>query len=135
MKKRGAKTEARKRGDLGERAAARYLKRRLYRVLERNWFFHQKEIDIIAKRRRTLVICEVKTRTYAGLENSVFGTPAAAVDAAKQKNLLAAARAYVHAVSWQGDVRFDVIEVYLLAREGKSPRIARIEHIQNAFTA
>ena len=42
------KTVTRLRGDLGERVAARYLRRRLYRILERNWFFYRKEIDIIA---------------------------------------------------------------------------------------
>lgn len=136
MRNKEAKTEARSRGDLGEAAAARYLKRRFYRILERNWFFYRKEVDIIARRGRTLVICEVKTRTYRSEEPSPFGTPSVAVDAAKQKNLLVAARAYARAASWRGDVRFDVIEVYLDAQgERARPHIRRIVHLQNAFTA
>ena len=136
MRKKKARTEARLRGDLGELAAVRYLKRRFYRILERNWFFYRKEVDIIARRGRVLVICEVKTRTYRSGEPSPFGTPSAAVDAAKQNNLLIAARAYARAASWEGDIRFDVIEVYLDTQDGRNrPRIRRIVHLQNAFTA
>ena len=67
---------------------------------------------------------------------SPFGTPSAAVDAAKQHNLLVAARAYAQAISFSGDIRFDVIEVYLEKKEGTArPRITRILHLKNAFTA
>lgn len=131
-----AKTVKRQRGDLGERAAARYLRRRFYRILERNWFFYRKEVDLIAKRGRTLVICEVKARTRSFGDSSPYGSPAAAVDATKQHNLSVAARAYAQRIAWRGNVRMDVIEVYLLPpdRRGKS-RVERIEHIKNAFFA
>ena len=86
--KRIAKTEARRRGDVGECAATGYLVRRFYRILERNWFFHRKEIDIIARRGRTLIICEVKTRTREEGQNSPYGAPSVAVTAEKQRNLL-----------------------------------------------
>ncbi len=130
------RTEAQRRGDVGERAAARYLKRRFYRILERNWFFYRKEIDIIAKRGRTLAICEVKTRTRLPGDSSPFGSPSLAVDAAKQHNLSVAARAYVRRIGWHGNVRMDVIEVYLLPPDDRGrSRIERIEHIQNAFFA
>ncbi len=130
------KTIRKQRGDLGERAAARYLRRRFYRILERNWFFYRKEIDIIAKRGRTLAICEVKARTRSYGEPSPYGSPSAAVDTAKQRNLSLAARAYVKRLGWRGNVRMDVIEVYLLPpdRRGRS-RVERIVHIQNAFSA
>ena len=123
-------------GRIGERAAARYLFFRFYRILERNWFFHRKEIDIIARRGHTLVICEVKTRTRTDDAPSPYGSPSSAVNAAKEQNLLQAARAYVHASGWKKHVRMDVIEVYLSpAAPGKVPRVRRIVHIKNAFTA
>lgn len=54
-------------GSAGEQAAARYLTERGYRVLDRNWHSPDPcvrgELDLVVKRRRTLVICEVKTRT------------------------------------------------------------------------
>ncbi len=128
------KTFTRLRGDLGERAATRYLRRRFYRVLERNWFFYRKEIDIIAKRRGVLVICEVKTRTRAEGAPSPYGSPSQAVNGQKQHNLSVAARAYVKRIGWQGDVRMDVIEVYLEPpkKNGRS-KVKRIVHIKNAF--
>ena len=130
------KTPAGLHGELGERAAARYLLLRCYRILERNWFFRHKEIDIIAKRGGTLVICEVKTRTRRGDSPSPYGTPSSAVDREKIANLLQAARAYIKESGWKKQVRMDVIEVYLApASEDKRPRIQRIVHIKNAFTA
>jgi putative endonuclease len=128
------KTVTRLRGDLGERVAARYLRRRLYRILERNWFFYRKEIDIIARHRGCLVICEVKTRTRAEDSPSPYGSPSQAVDAQKQHNLSVAARAYAKWIGWRGDVRMDVIEVYLdpPKKNGRS-KVKRIVHIKNAF--
>ena len=130
------RTEARRRGDVGEAIAARYLRRRFYRILARNWFFHRKEIDIVAKRGRTLVICEVKSRTEISGNPDAYGAPSAAVDAEKQANLIVAAEAFARYIGWQGDIRMDVIEVYLApARSGKKPRATSINHIKGAFTA
>ena len=129
-------TESRRRGDLGERSAVRYLRRRLYRILERNWFFYRKEIDIIARRGDTLVICEVKTRTRNPDAPSPYGTASAAVDAEKQHNLSVAAAAYARAIGWRKNIRMDVIEVYLEKKpKGDGLRITRIVHIRNAFPA
>lgn len=131
-----AKTEARRRGDIGEALAVRYLRRRFYRILERNWFFYRKEIDIIAKRGKALIICEVKTRTQSPDANTPYGTPATAVNAEKQSNLILAAEAYVKRNRWQGNIRMDIIEVYLApSKNGRKPRATKIIHIKNAFTA
>lgn len=130
------RTEARRRGDVGEALAVRYLRRRFYRILARNWFFYHKEIDIVAKRGRTLVICEVKARTQVSCEPHAYGTPSAAVDAEKQANLIVAAKAFARSIGWQGNIRMDVIEVYLLpAHSGGKPRASSIIHIKSAFTA
>lgn len=127
-------TENRARGDLGERAAARYLRRRLYRILERNWFFYHKEVDIIARKGSMLIICEVKTRSND--ENSAYGSASRAVDAQKRRNLLIAAKGYATKIGWKKSIRMDVIEVYLKKRgEGKRPAVKRIVHIKSAFTA
>lgn len=133
--KRG-KTDTEKRGILGERAAVRYLRRRLYRILERNWFFYRKEVDIIARRGRTLVICEVKTRTQSPFSPSTYGPPSAAVNSAKQCNLIVAGRAYARSRRWRGKVRMDIIEVYLSAPNEKGhQKIEKIVHLKDAFPA
>lgn len=130
------RTEARRRGDIGERAAARYLRRRLFRILERNWFYHRKEVDIIARRGRLLVFCEVKTRTYHDTTPSSYGTPSLAVDLAKRENLLTAAQGYVQRACWTGEVRMDVIEIYLSPPDKKGRvHVTKAVHIKNAFTA
>ena len=130
-----AKTERRRRGDLGERAATRYLRWRFYRILERNWFYFHKEVDIIARRGDTLVICEVKTRTQKKDGPSPYGAPSSAVDAAKMHNLILAAQGYARRISWQGGIRMDVIEVYLTEDARGKLRVSDINHIKGAFTA
>lgn len=127
------KTEKRKLGDLGERAAARYLFFRGYRILERNWFFYKKEADIIAKRGKTLVICEVKTRMRAVGGYSPFGTPKDAVTPKKQRNLITLAKAYAKKIEWPHDVRIDIIEVYTEYSPKKRVRVRKINHLKSPF--
>ena len=73
-------------GAHGEAAAAHYLKESGYQVIERNWECRDPdlrgELDLIASHRRTLVVCEVKTRSTDRLAN-----PAEAVTRAKAARL------------------------------------------------
>ncbi len=120
-----ALTPAAKNGWLGERLAARYLRRRGYAILDANYRTRQGEVDIIAKAGSTLVFCEVKTRTP-----QMLSLPREAVGEAKQRRLVAAALTYVKQNQITNNLRFDVLEV-LLNDNGK----AEITHIPNAFTA
>jgi putative endonuclease len=94
-------------GQRGEDLAAAWYAARRYRVLDRNWRCPLGEIDLVVARRRTVVICEVKTRTSAA-----FGVPALAVTPAKQRRLrrLAAAWLRTHRIR-RGDLRFDVVAI------------------------
>ncbi|MBP5618294.1 MAG: YraN family protein, partial [Clostridia bacterium] len=49
-------------GERGEKLAARYLRRKGYRILERNFQTRFGEIDLIARKGDQLVFVEVKTR-------------------------------------------------------------------------
>lgn len=112
------KTEQKRSGDRGERLAAWYLRLRGYRILERNWRFHHKEVDIIAARGRTIAFVEVKTRANAAVR------PQTAVTADKTANIIAAAKGYSMLHDTAGKViRFDVAEVV-----GR-----RVSYIKNAF--
>jgi putative endonuclease len=51
-------------------------------VLDRNWRCRQGELDVVARMGRTVVFCEVKTRSGAW-----FGQPAEAVSPAKQTRI------------------------------------------------
>src|SRR2546428_6795733 len=69
-------------GEEGERAAARFLEARGYRILERNYRTRRGEIDLIAEDGRMLVFVEVKVRL-----DDRFGGPAAAITRAKQARI------------------------------------------------
>jgi putative endonuclease len=115
-------------GQRGERAAAKFLRRRGYKILATgDRLKHRDELDIVAADGRTVVFVEVKTRT-----SSLQGHPAEAVDATKQRKLTKLAVTFLkrHGLL-DYPARFDVIAITW--PEGvKKPHI---EHIQNAFEA
>lgn len=124
-------------GDLGENIAERYLKKRFWHILSRNFKARGGEIDIIGYRFGVLVYFEVKTRS-----NDKFGRPADAVDSEKLANIQTAAKQFLNTYSGYGGIpvfyptgiqrmkkirkqRIDVIEIYL--NEDKH----EINHIKN----
>ena len=115
-----------KRGAKGERRAVLYLILHGYRILERNYLFGHKEIDIIARKGSTVAFIEVKSRA------DKTGLPAAfSVTAAKKRNLITAAGAYAASHDLSRTVlRFDIIEVDL---SNKNP-LRGITHYENAFS-
>lgn len=121
-------------GDIGEDAAAEYLKKNRYRILERHYRSGRCEIDLIAEGDDHTVFVEVKARTAGDANESRFGRPARAVDAEKQKNLLTAAYAWLRAHPGHKAPRMDVIEVYL-QKKGDTVVPGQIVHIRNAFGA
>ena len=96
-------------GRAGEDLAARWYVEHGYEVVDRNWRCSTGELDIVARRGRLTVFCEVKTRS-----SNAFGTPAEAVGALKRlrgrRSAAAwfAARATAGAGGAGGAVRFDV---------------------------
>src|SRR3989442_14783327 len=77
-------------GEEGERAAARFLEARGYRILERNYRTRRGEIDLIAEDGGMLVFVEVKVRL-----DDRFGGPAAAITRAKQARIARLAQQYL----------------------------------------
>ncbi len=122
-------------GRLGEQAAARYLKKKGYRILERNFSGRFGEVDIIARKGDALVFVEVKTRS-----RSEYAAPKEAVDARKAGRIIKASQEYMQRKGLPEDtrVRFDVIGITAVAEAatdsaGKGEMI--IEHIEAAFDA
>jgi len=114
-------------GERGEDAAARYLKRKGYRLLARRLDSPLGELDIIAVDGRTVVFAEVKTRTTADA-----GHPADAIDERKRRRMTQAALAYLKANRLlQCSARFDVVAITWPA-EGRRPVV---EHFENAFAS
>jgi putative endonuclease len=93
-------------GNHGETLTAEWYVQHGYEIVERNWRVAEGEIDVVARRDRVLVFCEVKTRT-----SDRFGTAAEAVTTAKQRRLRRLAAAYLsgrESASKKVVVRFDV---------------------------
>lgn len=94
-------------GQIGEDAAAAWYAERGYTIVARNWRVREGEIDIVATQARTLVVCEVKTRS-----SSAFGIPAESVTASKQARLRKLALLFLAAHPQPGtQLRFDVVSV------------------------
>ncbi len=110
-----------KTGELGEQQALVFLSRNGYQILETNWFYRHKEIDIIAIKNNTLCFIEVKTR------KNLLTNPRDAVTQKKQKNLILAANAFIKQKDYDLEARFDIIEVIISQHQHK------IKHIKEAF--
>jgi len=111
-------------GKLGEDYAVKYILKKGYKLLARNWSFQKKELDIIAIEKKILVIIEVKSRS-----SEYFEHPADAVTLKKMKNITQATQAYVDYYDIGLEVRFDIISVI------KSGSSFKLEHIEDAFLA
>ncbi len=113
-------------GDAGEKLAVRFLKKRGYRVLERNYRCREGEVDIVARHKDCLVFVEVRTRT-----GSDFGTPEESVTPVKKDRLVTTALTYLQTHgNLPADWRIDLVAVEMDAK-GKP---SRIELIENAVT-
>jgi putative endonuclease len=104
-----------------ESRAAMILIAKGYRILARRFKTPAGEIDIVARRRRSLVFVEVKARERAD-------DAAEAVTGRGKQRIIAAAELWLarNPADAQSDIRFDVI----LVMPGKIP-----QHIPNAFDA
>lgn len=109
-------------GREGEDFAVNYLRQNGYEILDRNWRFGPKEIDIIATKDNTLIIVEVKTRS-----GDIYEQPEDAVNRRKQRFLISAANEYVLQKNFDCDVRFDIIAI---TYHNNKPNI---NHIEDAF--
>lgn len=94
-------------GARGERAAARYLKRRHHRIIARNYRCPVGEIDLISIHEDTVVFVEVKTRSSDEAED-----PVEAVRPGKWARVERAARYFVaHELKADHPYRFDLVTV------------------------
>ncbi len=114
------------RGALGEALAAQYLAAHGYTIVARNFRTRYGEIDLIAQKDGFVAFVEVKLRA-----NARYGAPYEAVNAVKQRKILAAAQAWLLEHPDSGQPRFDIVE--LLFPAGAARPLVR--HWENAFDA
>ena len=115
-----------RKGELGERAAERYLCRHGLKFLVRNFASKRGEIDLVFRQDQSMIFVEVKTRSQ---EN--WSRPAAAVDARKRKLVSQTALDYLKKIHYpKCKLRFDIVEVLLDEHE----QVREIRHLPNAFS-
>ena len=112
-------------GRKGEDAAAEFLKKRGYKLVARNFRWRGGEIDLIFKRKKTLVFVEV--RSFTG--DSMGIEPIETIGPSKVEKLLKTAMLFVEThPEFEGyDLRFDAIGVKF-NRNG-----VEFNHIENAI--
>ncbi|MBN2120348.1 MAG: YraN family protein [Candidatus Omnitrophica bacterium] len=108
-------------GYLGEDIAKRYLQKKGYKIIERNYKTKYTEIDLIARDRKTLVFIEVRTKT-----KEEFGIPEESLNHNKINKLIRGATAYMIQKRYEIDYRIDAVCIVL----EKNKKIRRLAHYQ-----
>lgn len=111
----------------GEEQAARFLRRKGYRIVQRNFRCRFGEIDVIARKGEILAFVEVKLR-----KNDAFAEAREFVTTAKQQRLMRSALVWMAAHACELQPRFDVVEIY--APQGMDTQRLDIRHWENAFS-
>jgi putative endonuclease len=109
-----------RKGLRAERRTVWWYRLRGYRILARNAWAGGHELDLVARRGRRLVFCEVKEKA-----GDWFGDPLEMVDEEKQRRLRQAAESWLAAHPEAGGLRvsFDVMAV----------RGRRLQRVPEAF--
>jgi putative endonuclease len=110
-------------GKIGEDIAVKFLSRKGYKILKRNYRYGHGEIDIIAMDKDVLIFVEVRVKF-----SDKFGSPEDSVTIKKREQLKKIASAFIqmNEVNFS-ECRFDVIGITF--KDGKF----NINHIVNAF--
>jgi putative endonuclease len=113
-----------RRGELGERAAKKYLKRRGLKFLTANFRSPRGEIDLVFRDDDCLVFVEVKTRS-----SEDWTRPAVAVNTRKRRLLSRTALDYLRLLKNPPvKIRFDIVEVLL-----QDGAVNEVRHLPNTF--
>ncbi len=111
-------------GQLGEDLAVAFLKKKGFKIIERNFRIRGGEIDIIAIHEDTLIFIEVKTRS-----SHEFGSPLEAIGYWKLKALVKTAQFYkVNHPKLPDAMRIDAVSV-MLDRDNKMTNIELVRNI------
>jgi len=109
-------------GTKGEQLAIDFLVQKGYTILEQNYRYLKAEVDIIAQKKHTLAVVEVKTRS-----TDYFGNPQDFITPKKIKLIVSAMDHYVVERDLDVEVRFDIIAII------HQKNAFKIEHLKEAF--
>ena len=117
-------------GKSAENAAAKFLKAKGYKILERNYKNRFGEIDIIAQLDGVICFIEVKARHSLNL-----GSPQEAVTASKQRQISRVAVSYLKENKLlERSARFDVLALLYLNSQPQISLITDVFELSAKFT-
>ncbi len=109
-------------GNLGEKVAAEYLRRRGMRIVARNVTRKTGEIDIIARKGDVLHFVEVKSILCVQFPNDTDNDdryePSSNLHEAKIRRVARTSEWYVANIDWEGEWQVDGVLVWLRKRDG-----------------
>jgi len=110
-------------GQKGEDIAVNFLKKRGYKIVDRNWSNQYGEIDIIAENKNNLVFIEVKSKN----KNQIL--PETKIDFLKKKKLIKMIKFYLTKNNFlERNFQIDIVVV-----EFDKGSVFDIRHYQNAI--
>ena len=116
----------------GEEVAARLLRKRGWRILERRArpcrTDRRCEIDIVAFDPRAERVVFVEVKTHAS--HSPFASRMWGVDCRKRRVLHRACSSWLRNLKWHGRFRFDVVEVYGSCDSATPPQADHLEGVK-----
>jgi putative endonuclease len=115
--------DTRRRGELGETIAAAFLAIKGYEIIDKNYRYARREVDLVARVGGHIVAVEVKLR-----RGNRFGRSAEAVDARKLARIRTALTGMIKDTGWRLSPRIDVVAIDL---DDAGERMV-VEHIVGA---
>ena len=118
-------------GNLGEKIAQEYLKKKRYKILDTNFKKKWGEIDIVAKKQQVIIFVEVKTLRRAERAEDKAFIPENEIDWKKKKQLRKITQIYLseNKISLNRPYQIDIMAVEI------SPDLkeSKIRHHENAI--
>lgn len=93
-------------GEIGEKRACQFLKKKGYMIVHTNYRWPGGEADIVARDGDYLVFVEVKTRS-----SNKYGLPEEAITEEKKQRITRTARYYIAQNRPEISIRFDVVAI------------------------
>ena len=114
-------------GAMGEKLAEDFLRKKGFRILEKNFTIRGGELDLICEFENEIVFVEVKTR-----RSRKFGEIVAQISPRKIESLIFAAQTFLEKRGWENrDFRIDLITVF--QNENFPPKIEHFENFVDRF--
>jgi len=122
-------------GKIGEEIAVKFLKKKGYKILDRNCVFkilgtfQKGEIDIVAKKRDLFCFVEVKTIKNPKIEI----LPEEKVNFSKRKKLILSAQSWMIKNKIPLDSKWQIDIISIILKENKKPQIFHFENVISDF--